>query len=123
MLITHDFGVVAAACDRVQVMYGGRLVERGTLRQVIERPNHPYTEALLHLVPRLDSPLGERTQPIPGQPPIVIGSSVGCRFAPRCTYANERCQQEDPPTFPLDVGHSSACWFANERGTVREVGE
>jgi oligopeptide transport system ATP-binding protein len=128
MLITHDFGVVAAACDRVQVMYGGRLVERGTLRQVIEHPNHPYTEALLHLVPRLDSPLGTRSQPISGQPAAVIGDMIGCRFAVRCAHADDRCRAQDPPSVQIEEEHVSACWFAEDRNATpsllrRSVGE
>jgi oligopeptide transport system ATP-binding protein len=115
MLITHDFGVVAAICDTVQVMYAGRLVERGPLQQVLESPNHPYTEALLRLVPRLDAPLGERLEQIPGQPTAAIGNQVGCRFAPRCPSVADRCRVEDPPTFLLSGGQESACWFAEER--------
>ena len=112
MLITHDFGIVAAVCDTVQVMYGGRLVERGSMDQVLERPNHPYTEALLRLVPRLDAALGERVDPIPGQPTATIGTVAGCRFAPRCPVPMDRCRVEDPPLFAVEEGQVSACWLA-----------
>ena len=115
LLVTHDFGVVAAVCDTVQVMYAGRLVERGAMRDVLAHPNHPYTEALLRLVPRLDSPLGERIDPVPGQPAPAVGTMVGCRFAPRCHLANDQCRATDPPLFDLDHGQVSACWFAPER--------
>ena len=115
LLITHDFGVVAAVCDTVQVMYGGRLVERGPMRQILERPSHPYTEALLRLVPRLDAPLGERVEPIPGQPTATIGRVIGCRFAPRCPAVADRCRREDPPVVDLGQRRQSECWFAEER--------
>jgi len=116
MLITHDFGVVAATCDAVQVMYGGRVVERGAVGQILARPNHPYTEALLRLVPRLDAAEG-RSRPIAGQPAVGTDRFIGCRFAPRCDLAAERCRLEDPPAFALGDGHASACWFAADRNT------
>lgn len=120
MLISHDFGVIAATCDRVQVMYGGRLVEHGTVRHLLERPNHPYTEALLRLVPRLDGPRGQRVAPISGQPVAVFGAVRGCRFAPRCALAEDRCRRQDPPLARLDPEHASACWLAENRARSDE---
>ncbi len=115
MMISHDLGVVAATCDSVQVMYGGRLVERGTVEALLSRPNHPYTTALLQLAPRLDGELQRRLKPIPGQPMAAYGERRGCRFAQRCEFARERCLAEDPPAFKIEEDHFSACWFAEER--------
>lgn len=122
IMISHDFGVVAATCDAAQVMYGGRLVERGTVADILERPNHPYTTALLQLVPRLKTSAKERLRPIPGQPAPVFDSSPGCRFAERCEFVLERCRQEDPPSAEVGANHSSACWLAHERmaGSARQ---
>jgi oligopeptide/dipeptide ABC transporter ATP-binding protein len=117
MMISHDFGVVAATCESAQVMYGGRLVERGTVEDILERPNHPYTAALLQLVPRIESPAEQRLRPIPGHPVPVFGSSPGCRFAGRCEFVFERCRHEDPPLAAIGVQHSSACWLAEERAS------
>jgi oligopeptide/dipeptide ABC transporter ATP-binding protein len=115
MMISHDLGVVAATCDTAQVMYGGKLVERGTVEDILQRPNHPYTAALLQLVPGIEMPAGRRLKPIPGQPVPVFGSMPGCRFAERCEFVVERCRQEEPPLAALGVHHASACWLAAER--------
>jgi oligopeptide/dipeptide ABC transporter ATP-binding protein len=124
MMISHDLGVVAATCDSVQVMYGGRLVERGSIEALLRRPNHPYTAALLQLAPRLDGARQRRLKPIPGQPVAVYGERRGCRFAQRCEFARERCHAEDPSPFEIEKDHLSACWFAEERfGTPRSSAE
>ena len=115
MMISHDFGVVAATCDSAQVMYGGRLVELGKVTDILERPNHPYTAALLQLVPRLENATQQRLTPIPGYPAPVFGFHQGCRFAQRCEHALERCRQEDPPMTTVGARHASACWLAEER--------
>jgi oligopeptide transport system ATP-binding protein len=119
MIISHDFGVVAATCDAAQVMYGGRLVERGSVEDILERPNHPYTAALLQLVPGIETPAEQRLKPIPGQPVPVFGYSPACRFAGRCEFALERCRREDPPMTAVAVQHASACWLAAERAGSR----
>jgi oligopeptide/dipeptide ABC transporter ATP-binding protein len=111
VMITHDLGVVAATCDDVQVMYAGRLVERGVLQHILESPHHPYTRGLIRLVPRLDRREHHRLRPIKGSPLSVIGEWQGCRFAPRCDSATERCHTEDPPAFSLGPRHVSACWL------------
>jgi peptide/nickel transport system ATP-binding protein len=80
IMISHDLGVIAATCDFAQVMYGGRVVERGHIREILTRPNHPYTAALLRLVPRIDGPVERRLAPIPGQPAPVFGVARGCCF-------------------------------------------
>ena len=115
MMISHDFGVVAATCDSAQVMYGGRLVERGTVADILERPNHPYTAALLKLVPEIETQVDHRLKPIRGQPLPVFGDQSGCHFAGRCEFVLERCRHEDPPFTSIAIQHSSACWLAAER--------
>jgi peptide/nickel transport system ATP-binding protein/oligopeptide transport system ATP-binding protein len=122
MMISHDLGVIAATCDSAQVMYGGRLVERGKITDVLERPAHPYTAALLQLVPRLDGPVQRRLKPIPGQPMPVFGPRAGCRFAARCEFALARCHAEDPPAVIIGSHHTSACWLAQERPAFAEGG-
>jgi oligopeptide/dipeptide ABC transporter ATP-binding protein len=115
MMISHDFGVVAATCDSAQVMYGGKLVERGTVEDILERPNHPYTAALLQLVPSIETPAAQRLKPIPGQPAPVFVPMAGCRFAERCEFVVECCRREEPPLTAVAAHHSSACWRAAER--------
>jgi oligopeptide/dipeptide ABC transporter ATP-binding protein len=109
LFITHDFGIVARMCDRVAVMYAGRIVESGPVRVIFREPRHPYTEALMASVPRLDETV-KRLPSIEGQPPALHRLPAGCRFAPRCAYADERCRREYPPTFALGPAHEAACW-------------
>src|SRR5688572_6093326 len=109
IFITHDFGIVAKMCDRVLVIYGGRVVESGSVRDIFNRPSHPYTEALLRSVPSMDDDI-ERLYSIGGQPPALWDLPVGCRFAARCAYAEDRCRAEYPPSFPAGEGHTAACW-------------
>ncbi|MEU7172009.1 ABC transporter ATP-binding protein [Micromonospora tulbaghiae] len=110
VLISHNLGVVARTCNRLLVMYGGRIVEQGATADIFARPAHPYTRALLAAVPRLDSPPGGLTA-IPGQPASISDRpTVGCRFAPRCAHADDRCRTLDPPAAVLPDGHSAACW-------------
>jgi oligopeptide/dipeptide ABC transporter ATP-binding protein len=115
MMISHDLGVIAASCDSAQIMYGGRLVERGNIQDILQRPNHPYTAALLRLVPRIDGSVQRKLSPIPGQPMPVTGKWRGCRFAARCEFARDRCHADDPPVINLGHDHVSACWLAEER--------
>ncbi len=112
--ITHDLGVVASLADRVQVMYAGYVVERAEARAFYRRPRHPYSLGLLASLPRLDADAQavtrRRLTPIEGLPPDLIALPEGCPFRPRCAYAIDRCQQENPPL--RDVGDASqvACW-------------
>jgi len=106
--------VVARYADRVNVMYAGRIVERGTAREIYGNPRHPYTIGLLRSVPRLDEPKREKLAPIQGQPPDLTRLPPGCAFAPRCAYAIDRCRIEVPPLLPVDDGHLSACWVAKD---------
>ena len=112
LFITHDFGIVAKLCQRLLVMYAGRVVEAGPVRAVFDNPSHPYTHALLGSVVRPDARV-ERLQAIEGQPPALWGLPPGCRFAPRCPYADDRCRAEYPPA--IDVrrdasDHVASCW-------------
>jgi oligopeptide/dipeptide ABC transporter ATP-binding protein len=111
LIITHNLGVVARYADRVNVMYAGRIIERGTARELYRRPRHPYTLGLLRSVPRLDEPRRARLAPIQGQPPDLTRLPPGCAFAPRCEFRVERCGQEIPPLESVGGGgHVSACW-------------
>ena len=116
VMITHNLGVVARYADRVNVMYAGRIVERGTAAEIYANPRHPYTLGLLRSVPRLDEPRRAKLLPIQGQPPDLTRLPPGCSFQPRCQYAIERCLREAPPLEAVSTGHVSACWVAAELG-------
>jgi oligopeptide/dipeptide ABC transporter ATP-binding protein len=112
IFITHDFGIVARMCDRVAVMYAGRMVEQGDVRAIFNTPSHPYTHALINSVPQVEKRV-ERLFSIPGQPPMPGMEVEGCPFADRCAYADERCTQEHPPEFAGrsgKAGHTAECW-------------
>jgi oligopeptide transport system ATP-binding protein len=113
ILITHDLGVVADVADRIAVMYAGRIVEAGPVRDLYRRPAHPYTEGLLRSVPRADRRGGDLT-PIGGSPPNLARIPPGCPFHPRCPYARDRCRVEEPPLRPVGTGRWSACHYAEE---------
>ncbi len=120
LIITHNLGVVARYADRVNVMYAGRIIERGTARELYRNPRHPYTLGLLRSVPRLDEPRRERLAPIEGQPPDLTRLPPGCAFAPRCGFRVERCLTEAPPLEAVDAdGHLAACWEAARVRLVR----
>ena len=109
LFITHDFGIVANMCDRTAVMYAGRIVEQGTVRDLFNSPSHPYTQALLASVPNV-AELTSRLASIEGQPPALFDLPEGCRFAPRCAYADDRCHSDYPPEFHGPEGHTANCW-------------
>lgn len=115
LLITHDFGVVSQLADRVAVMYAGKIVEAGTLKQIIEKPLHPYTELLIHSIPGIKVKKGERLKTIEGQVPNPLNFPSGCRFNPRCPYATERCKNEEPPTIEIE-GRAVSCFLRSEEG-------
>ena len=102
LFITHDFGVVARMCDRVAVMYAGRIVECGPVRQVFEHPSHPYTQALIASVPKMTGTIGRLTT-IEGQPPSLLDLPAGCRFAPRCPYADAALPERSIPTASMSA--------------------
>ena len=110
IFITHDFGIVARMCDRVAVMYAGRIVEQGAVRQIFDSPSHPYTEALINSVPKIEERV-ERLYAIQGQPPALWDLPRGCSFAPRCPYVLDRCHEEYPPLLNVGDGHTAACWL------------
>ena len=109
LFITHDFGVVARMCNRVAVMYAGRIVECGPVAQIFERPSHPYTQALIASVPTMSRATGRLTT-IDGQPPSLMDLPPGCRFAPRCAHADPRCRDAYPSTFTVGAEHAADCW-------------
>jgi oligopeptide/dipeptide ABC transporter ATP-binding protein len=110
VIITHNLGVVARYADRVNVMYAGRIIERGTAAEIYANPCHPYTLGLLRSVPRLDEPMRAKLDPIEGQPPDLTRLPPGCAFAPRCAYRVERCSQTPMLEVCGKVRHLSACW-------------
>jgi oligopeptide/dipeptide ABC transporter ATP-binding protein len=120
LIITHNLGVVARYADRVNVMYAGKIIERGTARELYANPRHPYTLGLLRSVPRLDEPRRARLDPIEGQPPDLTRLPIGCAFTPRCAFSVDRCRLETPPLRPVNGGgHVSACWEAENLDRVR----
>ena len=116
LFITHDLGVVARMCERVAVMYAGRIVEQGAIRDLFNNPAHPYTQALLGSVPHMEERV-ERLTAIDGQPPALFALPPGCRFAPRCAHAHDKCADAYPPRFDGPPGHSAACWLLEEQWT------
>jgi oligopeptide/dipeptide ABC transporter ATP-binding protein len=110
LIITHNLGVVARYADRVNVMYAGRIIERGTAAEIYANPRHPYTLGLLRSVPRLDEPMRAKLDPIEGQPPDLTRLPPGCAFAPRCAYRAERCSEAPSLQSCGAAGHMSACW-------------
>jgi oligopeptide/dipeptide ABC transporter ATP-binding protein len=109
IFITHDFGIVAKMCDRVAVMYAGRIAEIAAVRDLFNHPSHPYTEALMRSVPNVDEEV-EYLYSIEGQPPALDSLPPGCTFAPRCPYAFDRCLEEFPVAVPVGAGHQATCW-------------
>ena len=109
IFITHDFGVVARMCDRVAVMYAGRIIESGAVRDIFDAPSHPYTKALIASVPKMEEKV-DRLPSIEGHPPLLSDLPVGCRFEPRCPVAKDKCLQEYPVEFSIKDGHTADCW-------------
>jgi oligopeptide/dipeptide ABC transporter ATP-binding protein len=110
LLITHDLGVVAEMCDRVAVMYAGRIVEEGPVRQIFRNPQHPYTQGLLNSLPKIDGPR-TRLQPIDGNVPSLRNMPQGCRFAPRCRHAKDVCRKQDADFYLIEEAHRVRCWL------------
>lgn len=111
VLITHDMGVVATVCSKVAIMYGGLIMECGTSEEVFYHPKHPYTKALLKAIPSLDLKEGERLQSIAGLPPSLNNPPVGCPFAARCGYAEDRCRKELPEYQEFSETHRAMCFL------------
>ncbi|MGH7091981.1 MAG: ABC transporter ATP-binding protein [Stellaceae bacterium] len=110
IFVTHNLGIVARMCDRLAVMYAGRIVEAGTVRQLFDAPQHPYTKALLGSMPKLGSK--EKLFAIPGHPPDLASLPAGCAFHPRCADALARCADEIPPELSIADGWTARCWRA-----------
>ncbi|MBR3240335.1 MAG: ABC transporter ATP-binding protein [Oscillospiraceae bacterium] len=123
IFITHNLGVVAEICDRVSVMYAGRIVEQGLVQDIFYRPQHPYTKGLIASTPRLDKEDQERLVPIEGTPIDLLNPPSGCNFGPRCKNCMKICLREKPPYAQVGEGHISACWlhFMN-RGSREAAG-
>jgi peptide/nickel transport system ATP-binding protein len=113
LLVTHDLGVVAGHTDDIGVMYGGKLVEMAPTAELFANMKMPYTEALLQSIPKLADASHTRLNVIGGRPPDLVHPPAGCRFSPRCPYAQDRCREEEPPLIPTleDPNHTYACWY------------
>ena len=114
IFITHDFGIVASMCDRVAVMYAGKIVETAPVRDIFFNPAHPYTAALLKAVPKLEADI-DRLVSIKGQPPRLDKIPEGCSFSPRCPEAKDTCLIEMPPLVEIGKDHYSRCWKSHGR--------
>ncbi len=111
ILITHDLGVVAETCDKVVVMYAGRIIEQGLVEEIFNHPKHPYTKGLLNSVPHFESGARrKRLETIPGIVPSLSQLPEGCRFQARCRYVTDQCRKIDPPLETIDKGHKAACY-------------
>ncbi len=127
IIITHNLGVVARYADRMNIMYAGKIIERGESGEIYKNPRHPYTVGLLKSVPRLDLPRRAKLDPIEGQPPDLIDVPDGCSFRARCKWAVDKCATE-PPLELVASGHYSACWRSDDLGPdaldfLKEVSE
>jgi oligopeptide/dipeptide ABC transporter ATP-binding protein len=121
ILITHDLGVVAEVADRVLVMYAGQIVEDATLDEIFYDPQHPYTWGLLGSLMRLDQTRGARLAQIPGQPPSLLSPPSGCRFAPRCPHAFDKCHELPPLEARVGGNHLDRCWLDPEEKKSRRA--
>ena len=120
IFVTHDMGLVARFAHRVAVMYGGRIVEQGTVNEIFANPQHPYTKGLLASIPAIDGEKPERLWQIDGTPPDLVGMGLGCAFAPRCESANSLCMHIRPLLERRGHGHEAACWVSDLRDSVTD---
>lgn len=118
IFVTHDMGLVARFAHRVAVMYGGRIVEQGTVNEIFANPQHPYTKGLLASIPAIDGEKPDRLWQIDGTPPDLVGMGLGCAFAPRCQAANSLCGHIRPLLERRGTGHEAACWVSDLRDLV-----
>ncbi|MFT3983455.1 MAG: ABC transporter ATP-binding protein [Lachnospiraceae bacterium] len=118
IFITHDLGVVSDICDRILVMYAGKMVEIGEKRQIFYEHRHPYTEGLLHSIPKMDADRLAELVPIEGNPPNMLHIKEECPFAPRCKYCMHVCVKQEPPAMRLTDGHEAACWLIRKAGYI-----
>ena len=117
IMITHDLGIVASMCDRIAVMYAGRIVETGTCDEIFYHPKHEYTKGLLESIPRLDSTKHEKLIPIEGNPVDLLNPPEGCAFAPRCKNCMKICLRENPPRTDFSETHYAHC-FMNQKAEM-----
>ena len=120
IMITHDLGVIAKICDRVVVMYGGQVVEKGTVREIYYNTAHPYTSGLMHSIARLETNRGEKLHPIEGTPPDLFSPPAGCPFAARCDYCMDVCNEYPPDEYRLSDEHMTRCWLQHENAPDTE---
>ena len=119
LMITHDLGIAAGMCDRVNVMYAGRIVETGTVDELFEKPRMPYSWGLLDSLPRLDDIRGDRLRTIEGLPPFLVNPPDACRFEPRCRFARDVCRQDEPDlTLRGTTLHAARCWATQPDGWI-----
>jgi oligopeptide transport system ATP-binding protein len=118
LMITHDLGIAAGMCDRVNVMYAGRIVETGTVDELFEAPRMPYAWGLLDSLPRIDDVRGDRLRTIEGLPPVLISPADACRFNPRCVYAQDVCREKEPQLTERNPGHLARCWATEPEGWI-----
>jgi oligopeptide transport system ATP-binding protein len=118
LLITHDLGIAAGMCDRINVMYAGRMVETGTVDELFEEPRMPYAWGLLDSLPRLDDVRGDRLRTIEGLPPLLIDPPDRCRFEPRCKFARDICREKEPQLTERSALHLARCWATQSDGWI-----
>jgi len=121
MLITHNMALVASLCQRVVVMYAGRVVEEGPVEQIFRSPQHPYTWSLLRSVPRVDEARKDRLVSIKGLPPDLTNAPPGCKFHPRCPFVVDRCKIEEPPLGEVDVDQVARCWVLMRNVSEQDI--
>jgi oligopeptide/dipeptide ABC transporter ATP-binding protein len=121
ILITHNLGVVAGMCERVMVMYAGKVVESGPTEDVFAHPKHPYTWSLLRSIPRLDAERHEPLKPIEGLPPNLIDLPPGCAFQPRCPFRIERCSRDTPALNRVGDTQLAACWVTQSGVELKDA--
>lgn len=114
IIITHDLGVIAETCKNLVVMYGGLIMEKGSVEDIFHHPQHPYTVGLMESIPKLDSSQRERLIPIPGSPPDLMNPPTGCPFSPRCPYVMQICKEQLAPNYRMGANHTSACWLLHQ---------
>ena len=115
IVVTHDFGIVSKICDRVAVMYAGRIIEQAKIEDLFDNPKHPYTKALMNSLSEMDTRV-KRLYSIEGQPPDLRNLPDGCSFAPRCSYTMEICRKEYPHESVVEDGHTTSCWLSGSQG-------
>jgi oligopeptide transport system ATP-binding protein len=111
ILITHDLGIISDLCDKVIVMYAGKIVEEAPINDIFYNPKHPYTLGLLRSIPKVSAEEHERLVPIEGHPVDLLNPPAGCPFAPRCGQCMKICLNQNPPYFRVSETHKAACWL------------